>query len=166
MISVKTKEILDTLQNHEENELALVEDTHTFYTWTEADGWKENNAPTADISMYNLNCQYYERQEALNDKELKRGRKDIKAFFTKRKANYYLLLNNELRYYTFFAIKDKGELIEDEIMDLLATCFDDVKEIKYNIDNKTMEIWATFKGVTALFLLFDYDGGVIECQGH
>lgn len=32
MISVKTKEILDTLQNHEENELALVEDTHTFYT--------------------------------------------------------------------------------------------------------------------------------------
>ena len=51
-------------------------------------------------------------------------------------------------------------------MDLLATCFDDVKEIKYNIDNKTMEIWATFKGVTALFLLFDYDGGVIECQGH
>ena len=118
MISVKTKEILDTLQNHEENELALVEDTHTFYTWTEADGWKENNAPTADISMYNLNCQYYERQEALNDKELKRGRKDLKTFFTKRKANYYLLLNNELRYYTFFAIKDKGELIEDEIMDL------------------------------------------------
>lgn len=164
MISVKTKDILDTVQNHEENELALVEDTHTFYTWR-AGSWQENNAPEASISMYQLNQQYYDRKEPLNSAELKRGKKDLKSFFSKRKSNYYLLLNNELHYYTFFVVTDKGNNIVDEIIDLISE-FDNVKEIKYNPDNQCMEIWATFKGVTALFMLFDYAGGTIECQLH
>lgn len=161
MINVKNKFELFALQNHDDGELALVEDTHTYYVWKE-NKWVEQSTEFS-MSLYELNLSMYASKENLTSKQIKEGKKIIKDYARKNKGEFYLLLNNELKYYTIFQVgQEVNQALQNEVYDLLLE-FDNVKAIELN-DEGLVEIWATYQGTLGLFMLFEYSGGVIKCQ--
>jgi hypothetical protein len=80
-------------------------------------------------------------------------------------GKYFMLLCNELKYYTIFAYNSHGEnSYGKEAIDCLEYFCDSVKDITFNEETNTIEIWFTKEGETYMMLFFDYTFGVIECH--
>ena len=161
MLEVKNKKILLKLRNHKEGECVKVLDEDKIYQYL--DGcWKEYEAPKFSMSLYDINKSVYLKKDNLDDFGISEGKALIRSYVKKTKAKYYMLLNNELKYYTVFAIDDEGSnKIDLEVISTLKE-FDNIKDIKE--DNDSIEIWATLNGELGYFLFFDYDKGVIKCK--
>jgi hypothetical protein len=57
----------------------------------------------------------------------------------------------------------EGEFCEDIIIDILKE-LGQIKSINYNTDKTSVECWVnTTNDGVRMFLLFDYDWGVVEC---
>ena len=114
------------------------------------------------MSLYDINKSVYLKKDNLDDFGISECKALIRSYVKKTKAKYYMLLNNELKYYTVFAIDDEGSnKIDLEVINTLKE-FDNIKDIKE--DNDSIEIWATLNGELGYFLFFDYDKGVIKCK--
>lgn len=175
MISLKTKKHLDAVQNHTEGEYAYVEDEKRIYQYCEADGgWEPVGAGTeinTGMTLYEVNQNVINNLPPLDEYELDVKETLIKGFIKDKGHKYYMLLNNELHYYTVFvtglfnAPKDNAP-IQKEITNCLFH-MGDVKSIELTEDKSAVEIWITREGeekTSHVFYLFPYDDGVIECE--
>lgn len=167
MINVKTYDILTTLLNKEENEIALVEDEQKLYIYKETE-WVEYKPEEGGlkISLMELNSLLVDKLPVLED--LKKSKRLIKKYVNKH-SNYYMLLNNDLHYYTVFHIDTNSE---EKIADVVIECLQSLGEIK-SIDKNAggvIECWitlrepheATYNSYPLYF--FDYTEGVITCK--
>ncbi len=85
--------------------------------------------------------------------------------------HYWMLLNNEQRYYTIFHRHNWGDMyaiiIEETLPDVLIECLQNIGKIKMfeTIDNDHIECWVeTPKDGCVVYMLFPYDEGVIEVK--
>lgn len=79
--------------------------------------------------------------------------------------HYYLLLCNELKYYTVFisGCGDSKPTLSKE----LYSCLDNIgqiKSIEVSEDGLALEIWITNEDDSYCMYFFNYDMGVIKCQ--
>ena len=169
MIKVKDLKTLKALPNHDEGELALVEKNNKIYVYKK-EKWVEYDPKDGGltVSLYDVNKMAMPNLPDLTDEQLEDAKKMI-ADFIPTTSKYWMLLNNEKRYYTVFHFSDNRSIalvpkIEDEIME----CIKEqgiVKSIE-KIDDSTIEIWVVGKedDTAYVYYLFNYDKGVVECK--
>lgn len=165
MISVQNHTILNSLIFPKENDIALVEDEQKIYIYQGGE-WVEYDPEDKKfgISLLELNSMLITQLPELNKVEIENARKKILDYVTETDKLYYMLLSNELRYYTLFHCNNDGSLpiIEEEVI----TCVQElgaVKSVELNEDG-VIEIWVTIEDKSYPLYFFDYSKGVIECQ--
>lgn len=80
--------------------------------------------------------------------------------------DYFMLLNNELHYYTIFHILSLSESINSISMEI-TDCIKSIGQlidIEKNEATNTLECWIKQDKNIYMFLFFPYDQGVIECH--
>ena len=167
MLNIKTLNILKALQNVPPNETALVEEDKKVYIYQDNE-WKEYHSEenTFKINLMELNQLAVAQLPNLKKKELKKGKEAILKYVNDTKGSYYMLLSNELKYYTVFdKTKDKKDALMPPIEEEVIACaqtLGSIKSINAN-DDGVIEVWV-FLGEKAYPLyFFDYTEGVILC---
>ena len=129
---------------------------------------KEEVNMQMNMSMYDINKQVISQMPCLTIEEFEGKREIFNEYHFSQFANYYMLLCNELRYYTLFHTKmacegEELDSLSSEIMSCLISFTDDIKSIEITDDKTAIEIWITKDEETYVMYLFNYDLGVIEC---
>jgi hypothetical protein len=122
----------------------------------------------SQLNLYQLNRQLVAALPTLTTEQLETAAKGLDQFKDNCKCHYFMLLSNELRYYTVFKIEPYGEAIES-FGDLLVSCLREIGDIKSIevIEDGTAEIWVSSPDnpeTADVFYLFPYDNGVLVCQ--
>lgn len=163
-----------------EGDLVYTSDTKRFYIYTIPNGWevfsadrlnemqediKDTAAQLSTLSLYDLNKQIIAQLPNLTDQEIEEKKTILREFKKVREAQFYMLLNNEIRYYTLFEINDaflNTYPFEQEVVNCLLS-LGSIKAIDLNSDG-VIEAWVdnVDAGIIVLYL-FPYDEGVITC---
>lgn len=81
-------------------------------------------------------------------------------------AGYFMLLCNDIRYYTVIA--RTGDHSEQTFANTVIELLQEQGEIKLidwnNEKHEAIECWIQKDNETIMFMLFDYDWGIVECQ--
>lgn len=125
---------------------------------------ENRNLELASLSLYEMNQQIVSQLPAISAKEKAEGLKSIKKLFTNFDDNYFMLLSNELKYYTLFDFNQSktSETVEYMINEI-CNCFRSLgvlKSIEMTRDKNAIEIWIDDN----IFYLFRYDKGVIKYE--
>lgn len=120
------------------------------------------------MTIYELNQINYGKLPPLNDTELAVADQTIIDFLNWHRANYYMLLNHELKYFTLFHQESPQfrHVTRDNILAILQE-LGEIKSIEKTSDEMALECWVTFNNDpedTHAFVLFDYDRGVVESK--
>ena len=119
------------------------------------------------ITEYEINKMVIAQLPSLiNDKQLAQGKQLIKDFTHDYILNeaYYMLLCNELRYYTVFHVcNEYEENVEDVILECLKN-IGVIQQINKTENENAIECWIKNEKGCFMFMLFNYDWGVISCQ--
>ena len=103
----------------------------------------------------------------ITDTQLAPGKNLIKEFTHKYSPftmGHYMLLCNDIHYYTVFEVCDE---YEEKAEDIILECLQNIgviQQINYNETNTAIECWVKNEKGVFMFLLFDYDWGFITCQ--
>lgn len=168
MLRVKDLKLLRKLVNNNKvNEIALVEETRTLYKWDGANWevYKPENGLTSNL--YELNQGAMTLAPEMDEINLNTAKEKIANFILNQNSKYFMLLNNEKKYYTLFITGfDTGtdfnySKLEDEVIDCMQNLgtLKDIDEVEGGI-----EIWVTEKDNSYVYYLFDFQGGIIKCQ--
>lgn len=105
-----------------------------------------------------------------DENKIKQFRSIITKWLEENDANYYMLLNNELHYYTIFKFDPTGtyEHFNDELIDVFKYV-GPIRDIHVD-NNGAIAIWADWNcdkddTLPHCFYLFNYDKGVVEING-
>ena len=121
--------------------------------------------PEITVDMYSLNKSLYTKATPLSPTKIREGFEKIQRTYNSMKeSTYFMLLNNEIRYYTLFhKSPDSVEPFGDVVRECVES-FGTIKDVA-SVGNNSFEIWITNKqNETYCFMLFDYTAGVIEVQ--
>lgn len=165
-IRVSNLNSLNALQQHEEGEIAWVEDVEKFYIWN--DGWTilDTKNTGVNLSLYEVNKQVIAQMPTLSGADLEAARLTLSHYVNglDHSDDYYMLLCYDLRYFTMFARDQKyEENIVDAIMDCLSYV-GEVKSVEESADGQAIEIWVTKDEEAYVMYFFDYGRGVVLCQ--
>lgn len=165
-IRVSNLNSLNALQQHEEGEIAWVEDVEKFYVWN--DGWTilDTKNTGVNLSLYEVNKQVIAQMPTLSGADLEAARLTLSHYVNglDHSDDYYMLLCYDLRYFTMFARDQKyEENIVDAIMDCLSYV-GEVKSVEESADGQAVEIWVTKDEEAYVMYFFDYGRGVVLCQ--
>ena len=108
------------------------------------------------VSQYQLNQTYYKNLPEMTYEQIEEKKEMIEQFLMPH--IYFLLLNNDLHYYTF--IEDNFEDI-DVLIDLV-TSLGELKAIELNEDAPMIEFWVEKDDVCHMYGLIEYSKGWIE----
>lgn len=169
---IERVEKLSDILTPEPGQIVYVESEEKVYRFDPVEGWQVAKMDSnISLSTYDINKMVVGSLPSLSDELIADKKKDLKDFITKTKNKYYMLLNNELKYYTLLHLdKNKGQ---ENVEDIIIECLTNMGEIKMidpvqsepedNIN--AMELWITAKDETSyVFYLFGYDEGVIICK--
>lgn len=164
----KIYETLDALPDTgTPNELVYIKDLGQIYTYSEEYGWEQFNQKDISVSgltKYDINKMVVEKLPELAHKQIKVAKKLIREFVNDCDTNYVMLLCHELRYYTVFTLNaQEQEAIEDVLIEMLCD-LGQIKSINYNEDKTAIECWVKRDDGIHMFLLFDYDWGIVPCR--
>lgn len=161
MIEVKSLENLNKPPQPKDEELAKVQDK--FYQCY-IGAWEVPENTGFKLTLYDLNKQIMTSKKAINFNDRMASIKDLKTYVTDTNNNFYMLLCNDIKYYTLFNIVDKASNYANEFW----SCLDNlgkVKAIGPTEGNDALEIWFTNEeNKTYVAYFFAYDKGVITCQ--
>ena len=117
------------------------------------------------MTLYEINKSAYASLPKMTSAEKERARDKILNYVEKHNnysREYFMLLNNDLHYYTIFCWMNKtAKTLIDEIMDITES-LGKLKAIEIN-DNDAIEFWITNQDNECnMYIFFDYTNGVIE----
>lgn len=116
------------------------------------------------MTQFELNKANYAVLPTKTHQELEKTIPYIVSFLDQHKSKYYLMLETEQRYYTFFTFPkgnyNPGELAREIVS--LAEDLGEVKSIETDRLDNMLEIWIVQNGECRMYGLFDYSKGVIE----
>ncbi len=112
------------------------------------------------MNLYEANQAIYQNAPSITDRD--GAQAQIRNYLTTHPSKYYLMLNNDERYYTLYTFKNefKFNKMAKEILDISLN-LGDIKDIVTS-DNGYLEFWIIYKEKPTMFILFDYTRGVIE----
>lgn len=122
----------------------------------------ENGMP--QVTLYQLNQMMVHQLPIYTEDDMDRAEDIIHDWvYNGNKGNYYMLLCNELSYYTLFHAVDNCLILENFIAELWDVLHDMViRDISID-DNGAVAIWIDWDDNTShCFYLFPYDKGVVE----
>lgn len=140
---------------------------------------KKDNSNLKGPTLYELNKQIIAQMPILNEDEIRRCSDTLLKYFVKNSDSYYMLLCNELNYYTVFhIISTKTTAMQDLITEFLDIVINlgDVRLIEED-NNGVLAVWSSLKpfnydmlsdeakeevNKVHCFYLFPYGKGVIE----
>ncbi len=103
----------------------------------------------------------------ISDAQLADGKAIIKEFthrYLPFTMGHYMLLCNDIHYYTVFEVcNEYEEAVEDIVLECLQN-IGVIQQINYNETNTAIECWIKNEKGVFMFLLFNYDWGFITCQ--
>ena len=103
------------------------------------------------MTLYELNKSAYASLPDITDEQKEIAEHIIERFIAESNEDYFMLLNNELHYYTIF---------HWVVIDSLSY---HIKSIERTNDETAIEVWLTTQDNEChMFLLFGYTNGVIE----
>lgn len=164
MIKVPTHKSLVALPRVEENEVAYVEKENRYFKYVNK-VW-EPVEPEGTLSLgnvYDMNKQIISQMPILNKEKIKEAIENIKTYAKDNDGKFFMLLCNELKYYTVF-VKDNGHY---EMPNEVIECAAELGKLKsVSIDeNGAVELWVQPEGDEPhVMYFFNYDKGVIVCQ--
>ena len=168
MLNIKTLNILNALKNVPDNEIAVVEENKKVYIYKE-NSWQEYVSEDGGlkISLLELNQIAVTQLPAYTKKQIKKAKQLISDYCLKdnETSNRFMLLSNELKYYTVFETKcgiSAMPAIEDEVI-LCLEEIGTIKSISKNNDG-VIECWITVEDQSYPLYLFDFTKGVIVCR--
>lgn len=122
------------------------------------------------LTVYEINQQIFSKAPVLTEEQIENKKDVIRhyAHTNKTDSNYFMLLSNELHYYTLFYRKDRANnkypLISDEVIECLKW-LGAIVAIDYDSNSDCVECWIKDdENQAKMLLFFAYDDGVIECQ--
>lgn len=167
MIAVKNISALRALVNHEEGEVAFVEEENKKYCYQTDDWYPMEIEPEGEgikMSLYDLNKQIIGQQPAFNDEQIAEAKATLRNFIDGLHNRYYMLLCKELSYYTVFRFDAlEPEKMEDAVLDCMSY-LGEIKGVYPDDSGDAIALWATQDDNTFAAFFFPYDGGVITCQ--
>lgn len=115
------------------------------------------------MSLYKFNQQAYAALPSMDSEALEKSKDFIHDFLNKHDAKYYLMLCNEIRYYTVYTYTNvhNVEKLVDEIIEITSD-LGEIKSIETDGSGQALEFWIMYEGECHMFLLFNYDRGVVE----
>ncbi len=134
--------------------------------WLEFTQDSEGNINTG-LTNYDLNKMVINQLPSkTTNGQLKESKEVLKQLKTEYNNKYYMLLCNDIHYYTVLRIIDTDENCI-EFYNLVIELLQDHGTIQLiewmNINHDAIECWVKNENGTFMFLLFPYDWGVIEC---
>lgn len=112
------------------------------------------------MTLYEFNQAGYLSMRKMTKKELQDKSKDIQKFIDNNKGKYFMLVCNELKYYTLFHTDPKKIFpITTELLSIVIE-LGDLKAIEIN--DSMVEFWIQKDGECHMYAFFNYDRGVIE----
>ena len=118
------------------------------------------------MNLYDLNKSLISQMPALTLEQIIQQKEVVvDPFLTAVDSDYYMLLCNELKYYTIFNVMPglSDFIITEELFACLNEFCDEVKSIEKTDDGCAIEIWFSKDEETYVMYFFDYAGGVIHC---
>ena len=119
------------------------------------------------MTLYDINKQIISQLPALTIDELHEKKTIINQYDYEQQSPYYMMLCNELKYYTVFSVQDgrSGKpSFWSEVIECLIEFADEVKSIEMANDNSAIEIWIKKDNEINVMYLFNYKFGVIDCE--
>ena len=162
MVQVTSLGIMHSLKNCEEGELCYVHNEEKTFRYVNNE-WVEVEIPKGEfhMNMYDMNKNLIVQLPDISKKDLEAGKKKINQLASNGK--YFMLLCNELKYYTVFNIIPEGEeKIEDVVLDCI-NCFGATIKSIDNTPDDALEIWIQKNDEAYAMYFFNYDGGVEIC---
>ena len=100
------------------------------------------------------------------EKQLAPGKALIESFVHNEKSGtYFMLLCNDIHYYTVFEVDD---FYEENIEDIVIECLQDVGVIQQinmsDVEEDAVECWVKNENGAIMFLFFRYDWGIVKCR--
>ena len=162
MIKVSSMGIMNALEIHEENEVCHVLNDDKYFKYVNGT-WEEIELPKGELNtnLYTMNKGLMAQLPDIKKKDLEAGKKKINQVASNGK--YFMLLCNELKYYTVFNIVPEGE---EKVEDVVLECIDCFGATIKSIDNTpegALEIWIVKDEEAYAMYFFNYDGGVEIC---
>ena len=116
------------------------------------------------MTIYDINKQIMLKETPLTEDEVNEKKALIANYAAE--SGYYMLLCNDMKYYTMFDknFEDGSGYfkIEDEVIECLYS-LGEIYSIEPDKDNGTIEIWLKQEDEMYAMYFFDYTGGVIQC---
>ena len=162
MVQVTSLGIMHSLKNCEEGELCYVHNEEKTFRYVNNE-WVEVEIPKGEfhMNMYDMNKNLIVQLPDISKKDLEAGKKKINQVASNGK--YFMLLCNELKYYTVFNIIPEGEeKIEDVVLDCI-NCFGATIKSIDNTPDGVLEIWIKKHEEAYVMYFFNYDSGVEIC---
>lgn len=118
------------------------------------------------MTVFELNQANYANAPTMSKESLNKSIPYVASFISKYKSRYYLLLEKDQRYYTFFTFLHGNfnpTKLAKELIDLAAD-LGEVKSIEESQLGGMLEIWVVDKmtGECKMYGFFDYQRGTIE----
>jgi hypothetical protein len=161
MVQVTSLGIMHSLKNCEEGELCYVHNEEKTFKYVNNE-WVEVEIPQGEfhMNMYDMNKNLIVQLPDISKKDLEAGKKKINEAACIGK--YFMLLCNELKYYTVFKISATAtEKIEDVVIECIECFGATIKSID-TLDD-AIEIWIQKDDEAYVMYFFNYDKGVEIC---
>ncbi len=186
---------LYTDEKFQDGDIVYALDTEKFYLYTEQNGWLHlsnfnedtlekiqqpqyssmeivddgygNPTQLSTISLYELNKQIMSQLSNYTEEQINEAKNLINSYMVEQNNYFYMLLSNEMRYYTIFSVYNGTDVLEtfpDEVIGCLNS-IGPIKSVEKNADG-VIEIWcfSIIDEEVHIFYLFPYDQGVVLCQ--
>lgn len=116
------------------------------------------------MNLYEMNKIGYASLPTMTEKELEKSCELIRNFLTSNPSKYYLMLNNEARYYTIYTFRPNYANFSEMAQTIIeiAAGLGEIKSIELTNDESAVEFWIVYEGECKVFYLFDYSKGVVE----
>ena len=114
------------------------------------------------MTLYEFNQAGYSNMPDMTEEQIKKAYKDVVIpFLEQHPSSYYLLLNNDQHYYTFFVFNEFSVI--DHLAGELVSLAQELGPIKsIEVSGDALELWISYNNSTEAFMFFDYQRGVIE----
>ena len=161
--NIKNKDQLSWIAQPAEDDFVYLDtqELHIFRNgkWQSVDELLSKPAST----IYDMNKMYYNSLPKMKTSDIKE-KSALFADYMKHKANqYYIFMNNELRYFTLFT---EGTNETRSFISKLQSCLQalraDVLSIELSENGQAIEIWVRIDKTVYMFPFFAYDMGVVK----
>ena len=164
ILKVQNRKILESLQNHQEGEVAFCEEEQQYMVYK--NGWTPVQAEmTGDglkINLYDLNKQVVSQLPPFDDTRIQDAIDTTNAWGTKK---LYMLYGKEISYFTVIMDETNEDNEFNTLGETVMALLKDITDIIYAydvMDENTIEVWVKYQDMTTVLYLFNYENGLVK----